>query len=291
MSFINKSVNYAQTVLLKTKYLAPLLDSYNTHLINSQKNTSITLSIDYHIVPNNNKKYYLFVTKKNIIENCNNNYNLLYFFPDKETCSHFSQSKLDTHQTYDFFVEIDNVFTDSYLFEGYMYKKNNKTYYLISDVLVRNDQIVTCDYALRYTLINEDFMHLKSTYNLNNHLSVGIHPMFHCDNENMISIFYNNFIFKEEICALENIAALTKTRYIKPKNPSFSNSKKRIIKGKYTDVYEVYDFDTGNYQGILYIKGIIESSFMKHLFATEQQELAIDCMYNETFNKWSPKIN
>jgi hypothetical protein len=251
-------------------------------LIDSQKNTSITSSIDYHIVPNNNNKYYLFVTKKSILENCNNNYNLLYFFPDKET---------HNHETHDFFVEIDNIFTDSFLFEGYMYNKNNKTYFLISDVLIKNEQVVTCDYALRYTLINENFMNLKSTHNLNNHLSVGIHPMFHCDNESMITIFYNNFVFKNEICSLENVANFTKTRYIKPKQSLPNQTKKSIVKGKYTDVYEVFDTDTGNHQGILYIKGIRESLYMKHLFSTDQQEITIVCSFNEVFNKWSPEIN
>ena len=33
-SFINKSVNYSQTNLLKTKVLAPLLSSYNDFLFN-----------------------------------------------------------------------------------------------------------------------------------------------------------------------------------------------------------------------------------------------------------------
>jgi len=287
MSFINKSVNYAQTILLKTKYLSPLLKSYNNHLIESQQySSSITAPIDYYIVPNNSKKYYLFITKKSILENCNNNYNLLYFFPDTSTREQIS--KLDANETTEFFVEIDNTFTDSFLFEGYLYKNNNKTYFLISDILIKNETIVSCDYALRYTLINENLMHLTNTCNLNNHLSIGIHPIFHCDNESMINVFYNNFRHKHEICSLEHIANFTKRRYVKPKWNSMSKNNKIIVKAKYTDVYEVFNPETSNKEGILYIKGIKESLYMKALFGPDTKEVNMICSFNETFNKWSP---
>jgi hypothetical protein len=290
MSFINKSVNYAQTVLLKTKYLSPLLKSYNNHLLKAQASSSITASIDYHIVPNNNKKYYLYVTQKDVLENCNNNFDLLYFFPDKATHDHFANSKLDANEIGDFFVEIDHLFTDSFLFEGYIYKTDNKTHFLISDILIKNNNVVECDYALRYTLINEIIMFMDSTCNLNNHLSIGIHPIFRCENESMINVFYNNFRHKKEICALENISNFTKTRFVKPKWASFSRENKAIMRGKYTDVYEVFNSTTRNKEGILYIKGIRESMFMKNMFAKDEKEITMMCTFNETFNKWSPVL-
>jgi hypothetical protein len=291
MSFINKSVNYSQTVLLKSKCLAPVLTSYNDHLLQSQKHTSISASIDYHVVPNNNRKFYLYIVKKSILENCTDDYNLLYFFPDTLTTESFSQSKTLAHGVSDFFVEINNTFSDSYLFEGYMYNMDEKLTYLISDILTKNDNVVTCDYALRYTLINENLMHIQDTTNLNNHLCIGIHPMFHCENESMLKIFYNNFIHKNEVTSLETIQNFVKTRYTRPNEMKVSIVKKRIKKGKYTDVYEVFNIVSGNKEGILYIKGIAESKYMKSKFVHDSIEIETLCSYNETFNKWYPILD
>ena len=70
MSFINKSVTYSQISLLKQNILLPLLKKYNEHLLNVKssnkpfdKDINTGLSFDY-IIPNNNKKYYLLITKK-----------------------------------------------------------------------------------------------------------------------------------------------------------------------------------------------------------------------------------
>ena len=40
MSFINKSVNYSQSNLLKTKILAPILNSYNDFLLKKDNKKS-----------------------------------------------------------------------------------------------------------------------------------------------------------------------------------------------------------------------------------------------------------
>ena len=86
MTFLNNSVNYSQTALLKSSVLAPLLKNYNEFLLQS-KGSSVVLNQDVntgisydYIIPNNNKKYYLLVTKKSHLEKTNTNYNILYFF-------------------------------------------------------------------------------------------------------------------------------------------------------------------------------------------------------------------
>ena len=77
--------------------------------------------------------------------------------------------------------------------------------YLLTDILVKNDTVVSCDYALRQTFINEIVFCSGELKNLNDHLTIGIHPVFHSENENMVHIFLNNFLYKKELCAVEKI--------------------------------------------------------------------------------------
>ena len=157
MSFINKSVTYSQIGVLKQNILLPLLNMYNEHLLNTKlstlsfdKDINTGLSFDY-IIPNNNQKYYLLITKKSCLESGNNNYNILYFFPDNITDQTNKQGTVG-----DFFLEINHLFDDEFLFEGYMYKKADNNYeYLLTDILIKNKSIINMSYELRYTVLNE----------------------------------------------------------------------------------------------------------------------------------------
>jgi hypothetical protein len=72
MSFLNKSVNYSQTTVLKENVLLPLLKSYNNFVLEKtgefsiDKDVNTGISYDY-IIPNNNKKYYLLIMKKQLL--------------------------------------------------------------------------------------------------------------------------------------------------------------------------------------------------------------------------------
>jgi hypothetical protein len=285
MSFINKSVNYAQTVLLKTKFLAPLLESYNNNI--KQNVDDIDLCLKYHIVPNNNQKYYLYITKKSKIETCKEHYDILYFFPDEKTRTFAQRSKTEIHFVYDFFLEINNTFQEDLLLEGYMYKTDGIFTYLITDILCKSGNVVNVDYELRYSLINEITIDLQLS-NLNDHLTIGIHPVFSSDNENMISIFLNNFIFQDTINALENIQMFKKHQCVSNDIIKKEDKKMYVQKGPYADVYKVFDLTTGNEEGILYIKGLKESVKIKQLFQNESDTLTIQCKFNCIFNKWEP---
>lgn len=284
MSFINKSVNYAQTVLLKTKFLAPILKEYN-NIIKKYIN-NIDICLRYHIVPNNNQKYYLFITKKANIEVCKGNYDILYFFPDEETKQFAKQSKVIVHQVSDFFIEINNTFNEDILLEGYMYRIGTKFTYLITDILYKNGNVLDVDYDFRCCLINELTMDLQLS-NLNDHLTIGIHPVFSSDNENMVSIFLNNFVFQDYICAIENIEKHKKKRFLKSGLMNMGNKTKRIEQGTYVDVYNVFDLDSGDNNGILYVKGLKESIRMKELIK-HQNSVILECKFNHDFNKWEP---
>lgn len=296
MSFVNKSVNYSESILLKSKYLKNILTKYNDHInhIKLENKTDIANVMNYYIVPNNSKKYYLYIIKKRLLEACKEEYDILYFFPDKQS-NVYCDNKLDRYNISDFYTEIDNTFSDNYLFEGYLYIQNSKYTFLITDILAKNDTIITCDYSLRMSIINE--LVYKSNKNmslyLNNNITIGIHPIFHYEFENMIKIFYNNFSFKEHINAVEHIHNFNKIRYINTENLKRHDNKpqiKKITKQRMADVYDVFDVDTGNFDGILYVKGVKDSKYLKQLFSNTNNDIEHLCIYNNMFKKWQPII-
>jgi len=300
MSFLNKSVNYSQTTVLKETVLLPLLKSYNNFVLKNSgefsidKDVNTGISYDY-IIPNNNKKYYLLITKKQLLEQqkSNQKYDILHFFPDQYNND---DDLLETNRSSDFYLEIDSFFDDEFLLEGYLYKSDDKYEYLLTDILVRNKDIVNVSFELRYSLLNEIIQKIgreKLMY-LNNHMSINIHPIFDDENQNLVKIFKNNFIYNTQIRCLEKVCNFNKRRYIDIKIDK--QDKKNIEKGKYTDVYNVYNYETNNFEGILYIKGIRESQRMRVLFGDKytidsDTKVKINCIWNQVFSKWQPIFN
>ena len=294
MSFINKSVTYSQIGVLKQNILLPLLNTYNEHLLNTKlstlsfdKDINTGLSFDY-IIPNNNKKYYLLITKKSCLESSNNNnYNILYFFPDNIADQTNKQGTIG-----DFFLEINHLFDDEFLLEGYMYKKADNYEYLLTDILIKNKSIINMSYELRYTVLNEILFSVtrEKLKNLNNHMTINIHPIFNDQNQNLIKVFGNNFIYKNEISYLERVKHFKKTRFVGVMDKQ--DSEKYIEMGKYTDVYNVYNKKSNNLEGILYVRGISESAKMKLLFkTTDSKRILLPCTFNRNFKKWQPVFN
>jgi hypothetical protein len=291
MSFLNKSVNYSQTDFLKKNILSPLLNSYNEFLLNVKqkvvfdKDVNTGNSYDY-LIPNNNKKYYLFITKKNILESQKTNYEILYFFPDQYNFEYKDDVNIQMNIS-DFCLEIDSIFNEELLLEGYLYKNDDKYEYLITDILIKNKQITNISFNLRYVMLNEMIKKIgrERLHHLNNHMTINIHPIFDIENEKLIKIFKDNFIYKNHIDCVEKISHFSKQRFICAKNNN--QELKNIRIGKYTDVYNVYNIHSNNLQGILYIKGIHESQMIKQLFKNAST-VTLNCKWNQNFCKWQP---
>lgn len=295
MSFINKSVNYSQSNLLKTKLLAPILNSYNDFLLKNNNKTSINIdinsgiSLDY-LIPNNNKKYYLLITKKSFLEDIKEDYNIFYFFPDDQSVEYYSKNNIVKNTLTDQYLECSPFFKDTLLLEGYLYKNMDKNEYLITDILSKNNKIVDLSYELRLTLVNEIILDIKREClkHINDHMSINIHPSFQKLNENMIKIFRNNFIYKDELYCIEQISQFTKCRFVS----SFKkeDTLKKIQCSSYTDVFNVFNYSSNNKEGILYIRGIKHSKYVKSLFE-KNENVTIKCRYNTHFMKWEPILS
>ena len=268
--FINNCVSYSESNVLKIKLLKPLLTNFNEHLVNINKNSfNNSINTQEYLIPNNNIKYYLFITNKSNVNSQSKNYQLLYFFPEVTTNEHS-----------DFYMEIDSIFTkDNCLLEGYMY---NNTTFLATDTLFIDSKLIDTNYHTRQTLL-KDLIVIKT--NINGHFNIGIHHTL--TNENYLNIFIENFIYKKELKSIEYINDNIKTKKQLPNKKQ--NSQKIIEKTKYIEVYKVFNLETKNEEGILYIPRLIDAQKITKILNGNSSTI-IKCKWNEKFYKWTPEF-
>jgi hypothetical protein len=294
--FIASSVNYSETNVLKSKYLSNILELYNQEILSESK--KLVNNVQKYIIPNNNNKYYLLIVNKNDItsNNINSKYKIFYFFPDS---AQEQNNTLNKNTKSDFYVEIDNYKTSfsssNYLFEGYLYTSNDQKHFLISDVLAVDSKIIKCDYSLRYALIHKLIAN-QQLNNLNGHLNINVHSIFELNSESydseiqtsqIFTMFKNNFVFKEEISTIEYVNEVSFKKQKEILQTDILKGVKIITKGKYIDVYNVFNTETNNMEGILYVKGLKES---KHLYklSSSSDSFKLNCEFNNNFKKWQP---
>lgn len=292
--FIASSVNYSETDVLKGKYLSSILELYNRHIITSSK--TLVNNRQKYIIPNNNKKYYLLIVNKHDItpNNINGKYKICYFFPDS---SSISETLLYKNTISDFYVEIDTNKTlfnkNVYLFEGYLYGESSKAF-LITDILYIDNQIINTPYSLRYNLVNQ-IISPQNLNNLNGHLTINIHSVFDINDIDDIDIqsnqifnmFRYNFIYKDEINSIEYIDEISLTKLNKTASANDNTEIKRLTKGKYIDVYNVFNLETNNFENILYVKTLSDSTKLRQFFENNEI-LDIKCKFHNHFKKWYP---
>jgi hypothetical protein len=301
--YTNTNSNYSEVQLLKNKFLVPILKSYNEFIINKENDLENCVDEQKkYMIINNNVKYYLFVINKscvNAYSSKNSQNTILYFFPDT-SCN--NTNILEKNFITDFYVEIDTVKTNftskNYLFEGYLYKKDNKCNYLLTDILAIDSKIITCNYSLRYAML-DNIIDQSKLVDLNGYLNIDIHSMLPYEDEESImtnetkhlyKIFINNFMFKESINSIEIIKEKSIKKYIKSKiiNDEINQEiLKKIKKGKYIDVYDVSNIENNNNEGLLYIKTLSDSRKMLELLK-QTDSIEIKCKWNEHFQKWQP---
>ena len=178
------------------------------------------------------------------------------------------------------------------LFEGFIYNKLDYPNFLITDILISKGTLVSCNYALRFSLLNEI---LNNKINLNGHLKIGIHNIFDnplmsssLEGKTLLAIFKENFEFGSEINSIEYINDLDFNKIQKVNELNIDENQvviKRITKGKYIDVYHVFDPDTGNEEGMLYVKTLQDSKYLRTL-CFKDTFIDLPCKYNNMFKKY-----
>jgi hypothetical protein len=201
-------------------------------------------------IPNNNIKFYCLVV-----------YNTLYFF------SVSSDSVIE----YDFYIRLNGIFNTNVLLEGYMYDK----VFMVSDILLLNKLPLSVEYSIRYNVLYDILSPILSKLcNINNALTIQIHKVF-TELPSCNSQLY-----------VETVLGHSKSN-VRIKNIDTTTEFEKIIRPtSQSDVYKVYDPDTQNYQGILYVKSIQDSRYLLETFK-ECNELKIKCKFNEKFSKFT----
>lgn len=282
IKFLNNSVDYCEEYMIKTT-LHKYIETYNMFLYNYNCKLNLSDKESNIIIPNNNKKYYLFIQKKNAKNTT------LFFFPDLISKKYFNDFLLVKNTIDEFFIECDIIFEDHcYLLEGYLYENEGKKHFLISDILFKGNMIVEQSYEYRFNLIKSLFykkIHMMS--DINNLLSISIHNHIQ---EHLLPIFLNNFKWKEQIICVEIVNNFEKNRkFLKRENKNCDQMLKKIVKTKVSDVYNVYNIETNNFEGNLYINSIKTSKYVSGLFQN-QDELKLECCFNTYFQKWQINV-
>ena len=273
MSFLKNSLNYSIQTYLQQEFLIKHLKTYNNFITNKIKNAQVCPQTDSFFIPNNNNKFYLFIIPKHLLEkNKNNSFSIFYFFsPD--------------NPNENFYIESHYFADSSYLFEGYLYNNNDKREYLVTDYLMNNNLVLSLDFVTRRELILKEFSN-KFNYVINDNITINIHQVL--NNKNLIDIFKKNFIYNNSLNCIEIIENnFHKKRYLE----IFDQTPKEMLieKGDATEIYNVLNPLTNDYNGVLYIKTLQDSRKMRESF-TNRDKLLLKCIFNTTFNKWSPVL-
>lgn len=273
----NTSFTEDQTFYFKN-ILRQSLNKYNEKMSFVQS-TPVCIPRKY-IIPNNNKKFYVFYTNKGDAQN-KNSYKILYFF-----------SKGNEYA--DFFMEIDNKKSlsnfDSLLLEGYLYGRPELNHtFMVSDILMCNEKTLDEGYFFRHSLISKTFKNNEELKDLNGHMSIKLQPVLEYNTEkNLLEIFKKSFPFEKELCSLETIDEdnpIAKTNSVSFQKDK-SQEMKLIQKTSFFDVYKVLDKNTHDNQGILYVRTVKDSKFLKEITKDDTQ-IEIMCEWNNTFKKWT----
>lgn len=288
--FLKNSLPYLEIDAIKKDILKGILEkcnnAYKTHCTILE--TISKYDSQNHYIVNNNQKYYL------LIFNYKPNYKTLYFFKAPSSAPSPQPSDNTLVPTDDSFcIEIDGTYFPKkhYLFEGYMYVKDNIMTFDTTDVIYV-DKYINAKYSVRRALLHELlYDNLEHLVLLNWTLNLGIHHVL--TNRDLIPVFQNNCKFKEMMCCIETVPdnSVNKTIELYSVPCIYGSVSKYITKGIYPDVYHVKDYYTNNDDGILYVKTLQDSVLMNKLFENGASEVVLEATFNNTLKKWSPVFN
>jgi hypothetical protein len=162
-----------------------------------------------------------------------------------------------------------------------MYGSDTQRTFQITDILAKNCVIINKTYKDRLDLLTETLEQIGGKLqNLNAFVSFKIHDkIFEYNTEN--SIFIG--ITDEYVEIIDGYKKHTENPFIKEYKGKVIN--KTITSVFLPDVYNVFNVDTNEKEGILYVKTIKESKKLALLFKTESR-LVLPCEFNEKFKRW-----
>ena len=245
-----------------TSFVKRYIELYNSHnLRNGTRNKQYNLDLyQTFYIPNNGLKMYCVIIN-----------NILYFFYTEESTGKIKD---------DFYIKIPNVFDKNYFIEGYLYGKE----YKVTDIMMINNDVISSNssntsYSRRYNLVHQIFnkQTLDKLINLNNKITFLVHPVF------------TEIIDNPQDEYIETVSGNSKCNTRVVLDNTFKGDK-IIRRGKYSDVYHVFDAESLNEQGILYVKTLSDSLYLQKLFK-DSPENRLQCIYNSKFKKYQVYIS
>jgi hypothetical protein len=242
----------------------------------------------YLLVTNGNK-YFVWISKFNETEFLNNE----EIKVEKAIVFIFSKS-LTTEQWIIIPLTVINweYTNQEYLFEGYLF--DNELYF--SDIIYPN---YNKGYLDRREIIKNIFKsQSKLTYikekRGDNDIILGklinmIEIKEDGRDETMKKLLLKNFKYKIENVSEEivNGRELIKTSITREEKIRNEIELKEIEKGNKIELYNVYNVDTKNKEGLLLVKTLKQSKFLTEQFQKSNDRILINCKYDEKRKKWT----
>jgi hypothetical protein len=180
---------------------------------------------------------------------------------------------------------------EEYLFEGYLF--DNELYF--SDIIYPN---YNKGYLDRREIIKNIFKsqtkltYIKEKRGENDIILGKLINMIEIKedgrDETMKKLLLKNFKHKidyvsEEIVNGRELVKTTISKEIKNKNEEL----KEIEMGKKIELYNVYNVETKNNEGLLLVKTLKQSKFLKEQFEKSSNRILVNCKYDEKRKKWT----
>lgn len=215
-------------------------------------------------IPNNGIKFYCFMFTKS------ERSTIMYFFTNTLSSSFFIETGLDNRKH------------GHVLLEGYMYGEYKRDY-LVSDILYYGGDCVLKTYPKRHALLCSVIEPvLPMLLELNDTVSFYIHMYYTLDNRHLVEVYK-----ARDFTHLEHVNGFF-GKYNEERSSLSVNEQvfKIIEKGNYSDVYNVYNDTTLDYEGILYVKTLKEALGLYETFKSEKSSVRVKCSFNVKFSKF-----
>lgn len=224
----------------------------------------IEISKEMYLVPATNERYLVYITH-------NNNFVYYYFY-----------SVIGRH--FDFCIESDIMKVDKPIKEVILYcvlfeTNDQKNICMISDVFW-NKRKIDAKYDLRYFMMMSIVDELKLRH---------IHPKYKFQVSPRLDVLCSNLdIFEMNFKYKYTGYVLMKDSYEKEYKVLYQECKEkmlRIYKTEKTDVYKVYDIETNECYGLLFVKTLKDSKYLRVVLECKDF-IEHTCKYNTDFYKW-----
>lgn len=255
-----------------------------------------------YILPNNGNKYYILVCSVQNFKGIHAIHHSIIHNHNSASDEN-NQDRVSASTPKEFSIELDTTHPlyracNGFLFEGYLYDKSDALHpydFYISDILfTKSDNcLLSIPYETRYLKILDLFRGHFDLFN-NIDLTLNIKPANPFPKMEYIDLLIQNHQHASQLTCIEYILNHMYSKENKPIKSTgsilSSNSlvKKTLFKTDKTEVIEVRNVHTNNYEGLLYIKNKEISHYLRTAIPTTG--LVTNCLFNTKFNKWQPVL-